>query len=319
MFIYATAMTPSTPTQPAAHSPERPSQSRYVGRFAPSPTGELHQGSLLTAVASYLDARQQQGQWLVRMEDLDPPREQAGAADSILRCLEAHQLHWDGSVMYQSQRLAAYQAALQQLTDLGLTYPCNCTRQRLKTLTAYDGYCRRQPPQQPPYAMRVQVPSNRAGMIEFVDDFQGDQHETLSTAAGDFVILRKDGLFAYQLAVVVDDIAQQITHIVRGSDLLDSSARQLYLYDQFGQPRPRLAHLPVLVNTEGQKLSKQTFAPPLDPTRAADNVFLALQQLGQQPPAKLEADCTALVQWGIEHWDRRKVPHSMAIAPSPTA
>lgn len=306
-------MTTVTATEATPHASPRPG---YRGRFAPSPTGELHQGSLLTAVASWLDARQQQGQWLVRMEDLDPPREQPGAADSILRCLEAHHLHWDGPVLYQSQRLPAYEAALQQLSAAGLTYHCNCNRQRLKGLGAYDRHCLRQPPQQPPWATRLRVPAGAAGLITFTDGFQGPQQELLADAAGDFVIHRKDGLFAYQLAVVVDDIAQGITHILRGSDLLESSARQLYLYDLFGQPRPELAHLPVLVNREGQKLSKQTFAPPLDPGRAAANLRLTLQQLGLQPPADLEDDGPGLLQWGIAHWDRSRVPRGMAIPPA---
>ncbi|WP_439133231.1 tRNA glutamyl-Q(34) synthetase GluQRS [Pseudomaricurvus sp.] len=288
----------------------------YIGRFAPSPTGELHRGSLLTAVASYLDARQQQGQWLVRMEDLDPPREQPGAADSILRSLEAHQLYWDGEVMLQSQRLEAYQQALEQLEQQGLTYPCNCTRQRLKSLPqtpAYDGHCRRHPPHKPPYAIRVEVPDGQAGLMSFEDGFQGWQEEQLSDSVGDFVILRKDGLFAYQLAVVVDDIAQGITHILRGSDLLDSSGRQLYLFKQLGQTPPQMAHLPVIVNSDGQKLSKQTFAEPLDSRHAPDNLFLALQQLGQNPPAELRGDCAELLEWSIPRWDRNQVPKGMAI------
>lgn len=292
--------------------------SGYIGRFAPSPTGELHQGSLLTAVASWLDARQQQGQWLVRMEDLDPPREQPGAADSILRCLEAHHLHWDGPVMHQSQRLDAYAAALQHLDAAGLTYPCNCNRQRLKDLPIYDRHCLRHPPSQPPCATRIRVPQGADGHIEFSDGFQGPQQELLEASVGDFVIHRKDGLFAYQLAVVVDDIAQRVNHILRGSDLLDSSARQLYLYKLLGQPRPQLAHLPVLVNREGQKLSKQTFATPLNPDRAADNLLLALRQLGHPPPAELQGDGPGLLQWGIAHWDKERVPRGLAIAPTDT-
>ncbi|WP_233710008.1 tRNA glutamyl-Q(34) synthetase GluQRS [Pseudomaricurvus albidus] len=293
-----------------------PPNNGYVGRFAPSPTGELHEGSLLTAVASYLDARRHQGQWLVRMEDLDPPREQAGAADSILRCLQAHELHWDGAVMYQSQRQAAYQEALEQLGQQGLTYPCNCTRQRLKSLPqapAYDGHCRRHPPQRPPYAIRVQIPESPANPICFVDGFQGPQREDLAKTVGDFVILRKDGLFAYQLAVVVDDIAQGITHILRGSDLLDSSGRQRYLFERLGHQPPHMAHLPVIVNGKGQKLSKQTFAEPLKPERAADNLLLALQRLGLNPPQKRDNNCEELLQWGIEHWDPSRVPGGMVI------
>lgn len=313
LFIDIAAMKPSIA------NPLTPARSTgYIGRFAPSPTGHLHHGSLLTAVASYLDARQQQGQWLVRMEDLDPPREQPGAADSILRCLEAHHLYWDGPVMYQSQRGDAYEAALQQLGAAGLTYPCGCNRQRLKGLSAYDGHCRRHPPRQPPYATRVRVPDGAAGLIAFKDGFQGVQDEQLDESVGDFVIHRKDGLFAYQLAVVVDDIAQRVNHILRGSDLLDSSARQLYLYDLLGQPRPQLAHLPVLVNREGQKLSKQTFATPLDATRVADNLLLALQQLGHPPPAEVHGDGPGLLRWGMAHWRRDRVPRGLTIGPPDT-
>ncbi|GAB3109432.1 tRNA glutamyl-Q(34) synthetase GluQRS [Aestuariicella hydrocarbonica] len=290
----------------------------YIGRFAPSPTGELHQGSLLTAVASFLDARQQQGQWLVRMEDLDPPREQPGAADEILHCLEAHHLHWDGPVMYQSRRLAAYEAQLQYLSEAGLTYPCNCTRKRLRGLDAYDGHCRLHPPttaiaHHDPMAIRLKVPCGSDSRESFEDLFQGPQSERLDQSVGDFVIRRKDGLFAYQLAVVVDDIEQGITHILRGSDLLESSARQRYLFGLLGHPAPQMGHLPVLVNDIGQKLSKQTYAEPVRPAQAAHNLVQALVALGQQPPAELipqtrPGNCTEVLQWGIEHWDRAKVP-----------
>ncbi len=207
-------------------APLNDSTNQYVGRFAPSPTGELHQGSLLTAVASYLDARQAQGHWLVRMEDLDPPREQAGAADAILRSLEAHGLHWDQSVIYQSQRQAAYQERLLSLQGQQLCYPCSCNRQRLKTLKAYDRHCLTHTPAgDAANAVRVRVET--AAAIRFDDVFQGRQSQRLEQEVGDFVIRRKDQLFAYQLAVVADDIDQGITHVIRGIDLMESTARQI--------------------------------------------------------------------------------------------
>ncbi len=295
-MVNLSLVTASAPTTP------------YIGRFAPSPTGELHLGSLYTALASYLDARAHGGRWLVRMEDLDPPREQAGAADSILRCLEAHHLPWDGPVVYQSQRQQAYRQALQQLTEAGLTYPCDCNRQRLKQLSAYDGHCLRHPPQGQPAAIRVRATGNC--QISFEDLFQGPQQEDVAERVGDFVVRRKDGLFAYQLAVVVDDIAQGITHIVRGYDLLDSSGRQHYLFGLFGQQPPHMGHLPVLVNDDGQKLSKQTFAEPLDPGLANVNLFRCLHALGQHPPSELRHEpASTLLQWGIDHWLRQRVPH----------
>lgn len=285
----------------------------YIGRFAPSPTGELHQGSLLTAVASYLDARQADGQWLVRMEDLDPPREQAGAADSILQTLEAHGLHWDQSVVYQSQRQQAYTERLKQLQNKDLCYRCDCNRQRLKALTAYDGKCRQhQPDLSRPTATRVKLEPDC--QIRFDDLFQGPQYQQLNQEVGDFVIHRKDGLFAYQFAVVVDDIDQGITHIVRGIDLMSSTARQRYLFRLFNARAPIYGHLPVIVNEHGQKLSKQTFAAPLCNRRASENIWHSLERLGLAPPLELKgADCERLLDWGVQYWQRSKVPQATQI------
>ncbi|MGH1370654.1 MAG: tRNA glutamyl-Q(34) synthetase GluQRS [Cellvibrionaceae bacterium] len=289
------------------------SSSPYIGRFAPSPTGELHQGSLLTAVASYLDARQVQGQWLVRMEDLDPPREQAGAADSILRALETHGLHWDQKVIYQSQRQNAYNERLAELKAKQLCYPCDCNRQRLKNLPAYDGHCRHHVPQRSqPVATRVKL--KPGSEIRFEDVFQGHQTQHLNREVGDFVIHRKDGLFAYQLAVTVDDIDQGITQVIRGIDLMSSTARQLYLFEQFGAPQPSYGHLPVIVNSQGQKLSKQTFAEPLSNAQASDNLWLALARLGLAPPPNLQKeDCETQLNWGVINWQRSKVPRTTKI------
>lgn len=288
--------------------------SDYIGRFAPSPSGELHHGSLLTAVASYLDARHHNGLWLVRMEDLDPPREQAGAAASILRTLESHHLFWDGPIMYQSKRYEAYQEALDQLQRDSLLYHCNCTRQRLQTLEFYDGHCLSHPPAGPPWATRIKVPRTNAAVVAFFDLFQGDQQQDLRTHPGDFVVRRKDGLFAYQLAVVVDDIFQQVTHIIRGSDLLDSTLRQAYLFQQLHSVLPVMGHLPVLTNDAGQKLSKQNHAQPLDNRSAAKNLLQTLHYLNLNPPKDIVgADCSDLLRWATTHWRRDKIPSEMQI------
>lgn len=286
----------------------------YIGRFAPSPTGPLHFGSLVSALASFLDARSHSGQWLVRMEDLDPPREQPGAADSILRDLEAHGLTWDGAVLHQSRRHAAYGEALTCLHDTHLVYPCSCTRQRLQLRGGtYDGHCARHPPaSKEPTALRVRV--NAATPITFHDLFQGQQQQNLADEVGDFILRRKDGLFAYQLAVVVDDIYQKVTHIIRGSDLLDSTPRQLWLYQCLGAKAPSHGHIPIALNRQGQKLSKQNLAPALEAHSASENLWLALQFLQQSPPATLEgAPIQELLAWAVEHWSPHLVPHTLGI------
>ncbi|MCI5107785.1 MAG: tRNA glutamyl-Q(34) synthetase GluQRS [Pseudomonadales bacterium] len=280
----------------------------YVGRFAPSPTGPLHMGSLIAALASYLDARAASGQWLLRMEDLDPPREPAGAAEQILEQLRYLEMHWDGEVLYQSQRHDAYAAALSQLDSNGLLYRCSCSRQRIRELNGrYDGHCRTQAVAgDKDCAIRLQT---SAASIEFTDRIQGKFSQAVETEVGDFVIRRKDGLFAYQLAVVVDDGYQQITDVVRGYDLLDSTPRQIYLQSLLGLPRPNYAHFPVLVNDQGQKLSKQHFAAAVDISEAGRCLFEGLKFLGLQPPRALATSpCAAQLAWGIEHWDIQAVP-----------
>ena len=292
-------------------TPHSPS---YIGRFAPSPTGELHHGSLLTAVASYIDARHHDGKWLLRMEDLDPPREQPGAAASILRTLEAHHLLWDGPVLYQSQRTSAYQSAIDHLSRLQLLYHCSCSRQRMKGLTAYDSYCLSHPPSSGATAQRIKIPRDGSALIAFEDVFQRLRVQDLQKECGDFIIHRKDGLFAYQLAVVIDDIFQQVTHIIRGSDLLSSTGQQCYLFQRMGAQLPTVGHLPILVNSEGQKLSKQTFAAPIDNSRAPENLFICLQLLGQSPPSSLnQTDCSDILSWAIKHWRRVAVPNTLSI------
>lgn len=260
----------------------------YIGRFAPSPTGPLHFGSLVCALASYLDAKQHGGKWLLRIEDIDPPREQPRAADSIKRTLEAHGLYWDGEVRYQSQRSEAYRECLRELQRLDLIYRCNCTRARLAPLNGrYDGHCRHHPPPAgEASALRLKVTDlppafqHIGNRIEFEDRICGLQIESINEISGDFVIHRKDGLFAYQLAVVVDDIDQGVTDIVRGDDLLDTTARQIFLYRILSHTPPSYAHIPVIKDKHGNKLSKQNQAPAINNATPEDNLKRALTTLG---------------------------------------
>ena len=286
----------------------RKPDSGYVGRFAPSPTGPLHFGSVIAAVASYIDARANQGRWLVRMEDLDPPREPPGAAANILRQLTQLGLQWDGEVLYQSQRLEYYALALQELIDNDLCFRCDCSRSKIKSSgSIYDGACRHRPsePEQG-YAVRIKTEDM---LIEFQDLVQGVHRQNLGTEVGDFVILRKDKLFAYQLAVVVDDEYQGITHVVRGFDLLDSTPRQVYLQQLLNYSTPRYGHIPVIVNASGDKLSKQSFAPSVDVENSSHLIYQCLILLGQAPPANLlNTVPDAQLRWGIEHWDIQAVP-----------
>ncbi len=282
--------------------------SPYVGRFAPSPTGPLHFGSVIAAVASYIDARANHGRWLVRMEDLDPPREPPGAAAQILKQLTQLGLVWDGEVLYQSQRLENYAQALQELQNSDLCFHCDCTRSKIKASgPIYDGTCRhRTPPPAHGYAVRIKT---RNTLIEFEDLVQGVYGQNLGTEIGDFVILRKDKLFAYQLAVVVDDEYQGITHVVRGFDLLDSTPRQVYLQGLLNYSTPRYGHIPVIVNEKGDKLSKQSFAPTADVQNSSVLIYQCLALLGQAPPANLlNTVPDAQLRWGIEHWDIQAVP-----------
>lgn len=279
----------------------------YTGRFAPSPSGPLHFGSLVSALASYLDARSHRGRWLLRMEDIDPIREPPEAADSILRTLDQFELHWDGDVLFQSRRAAAYDGALQQLRDQGLLYDCDCTRLQIQTMGGvYNNRCRNHIGAIKAAAERVQV---SASTVCFTDTVQGPQQQNLLHECGDFVLRRKDGLIAYQLAVVVDDAFQNITDIVRGSDLLDSTPRQIYLQETLGVATPRYAHVPVAVNELGQKLSKQHFADPLNTSDPGVEIYRGLRFLGQFPPSELiGAPPATLLNWAIAHWDIQAVP-----------
>lgn len=287
----------------------RKPDSGYVGRFAPSPTGPLHFGSVIAAIASYIDARANRGRWLVRMEDLDPPREAPGAAEQILKQLTQLGLAWDDEVLYQSQRLENYALALQELQDAGLCFRCDCTRSKIKSSgSIYDGSCRhRASPPEHGYAVRIKT---EATLIEFQDLIQGDYGQNIGTDIGDFVIRRKDKLFAYQLAVVVDDEYQGITHVVRGFDLLDSTPRQIYLQQLLNYSSPSYGHIPVIVNASGDKLSKQSFAPSADVQNPSYLIHQCLALLGQVPPANLlNTDPDTQLRWGIEHWDIQAVPN----------
>ena len=281
--------------------------SSYVGRFAPSPTGPLHLGSLYAGLASYLDARANNGKWLIRMEDIDPPREIQGAADTILHQLENHGLHWDDQVLYQSQRLASYEAAMQTLRDKGLVYPCQCSRARLRSLNGvYDGQCRSRQMLRSTAranevgAIRVKAPETT---IHWLDIIQGRCSFELSSTCGDFVIVRKDGLVAYQLAVSVDDAYQNITHVIRGDDLRESTPRQIHLLRQLDLEVPNYGHISVIKNRQGDKLSKQSFAPALRSSTPGANIEQCLMLLGIDIPEDLTgATVGELLQWAIRHW-----------------
>jgi glutamyl-Q tRNA(Asp) synthetase len=287
----------------------------YIGRFAPSPTGPLHFGSLVSALASYLDAHHNGGKWLVRMEDLDPPRELAGAADAILRCLEDYGLEWDDSVLYQSQRWDIYEDYLNRLRQQDLLYPCDCTRQDLQTMGGiYNGRCRtRHVDNSLPHAHRLKLYDLPAGFsyndeLRFTDVIQGEQFQNLRTQAGDQILKRKDGLYAYQLAVVVDDIEQGITHTIRGSDLLEVTARQIFLFQLLDAAVPAFGHVTLANQPNGQKLSKQNLAPALALKDAGTNLWQALAFLGQNPPRELcGAKPTELLDWGKANWKRNAI------------
>jgi glutamyl-Q tRNA(Asp) synthetase len=293
------------------------SAAEYRGRFAPSPTGPLHFGSLIAAVGSYLEATAHQGLWLIRIEDLDPPRTMPGATDSILRTLEAYGFEWDSPVLYQSRRSELYEAALASLRGSSHLYPCACTRKEIADSAmqglegpVYPGTCRNGLNGREARAWRVRTTKEN---IVFTDAIQGKQSQLLEHDLGDFILKRADGLFAYQLAVVVDDAAQGITHVVRGADLLDSTPRQIWLQRLLGLPTPQYAHLPVVVNTRGEKLSKQTLAQPLDTAKPATALWDALDFLGQHPPAELHNDLVSLWCWAKPHWRLDSVPKSRVI------
>ncbi|MFN7924146.1 MAG: tRNA glutamyl-Q(34) synthetase GluQRS [Bryobacteraceae bacterium] len=278
---------------------------RYRGRFAPSPTGPLHFGSLVAAVGSYLDAKSHGGEWLVRMEDLDKPREAPGAADAILRCLERMGFEWDGAVMYQSYRTDAYREALERLVRAGAAFACSCSRRDAGDV--YPGTCRAGAKGEA-RSWRFRVGNEP---VAFTDRVQGRFEQSLETGVGDFVLLRADGIFAYQLAVVVDDAEQGITDVVRGADLLDSTPRQIALAKSLGVATPEYLHLPLVLGPDGQKLSKQTLAPAVEESGESpgESVWQALEFLGQGPPVEMKgAGPRELLEWGVGAWDVGKIP-----------
>jgi len=261
--------------------------SPYVGRFAPTPSGFLHFGSLVAALAYWLDARAVGGRWLLRMEDTDPPREMPGARDAILHTLEGYGLEWDGEVVFQSQRHAAYAEVVERLFRQGLAYACTCSRKQLEGSNGiYPGTCRNAGHAREGAAIRLRVPELT---YRFNDRVQGEFAQHLGREVGDFIIQRRDGLYAYQLAVVLDDAWQGVTDIVRGADLLDNTPRQLYLQELLGFSQPRYLHIPLIIQPDGHKLGKSYRSPPLAPEQATPLLLRALRALGQATDPALES------------------------------
>jgi len=298
-----------------------PQGGQYRGRFAPSPTGPLHLGSLYTALASFLQARSLRGEWLLRIDDVDSLRTIPSAADRILRTLEWHGLHWDGEVVFQSRNLEAYQRALEALESNGLLYPCTCTRQELTALTrqnsdhnAYPGVCRGQSRDlRQPHALRV-----KAGdiTIAFADTMQGEFRQDLAAEVGDFIVRRRDGIHAYHLATVIDDHRAEITEVMRGIDLLESTPRQIHLQRLLKLPTPSYRHIPVVANAQGNKLSKQSGAVPVDDAHPSRTLFTLLNLLNQSPPKELQTGPPdEILQWAIAAWDVGKLV-GRAVAPA---
>lgn len=294
----------------------------YRGRFAPSPTGPLHFGSLVAATGSYLDARHANGEWLVRIEDVDTPRSVPGSADQIIEELRALGFQWNESIVRQSERTALYQSALEQLLASGNAYPCSCSRTEIQAAALgvadggelrYPGWCRGgvQAPDRA-VAIRFRAP---LGTTTFDDVLQGEIVTAVSHDVGDFVVRRRDGLFAYQLAVVLDDHAQGITHVVRGADLLSSTPRQILLQQALGLPSPTYAHLPVAIDVSGIKLSKSTGAARIDLRQPGQELWRVLRFLRQEPPIDLRrASLAELWDWAIRHWNSGSLRHSRAQA-----
>ena len=301
---------------------EKPFQ--YRGRFAPSPSGFLHFGSLIAALASFLDAKSfkdtqnNQGKWLLRIEDIDPPREQAGASSAILKTLEAFGLYWDETELYQSNQHNYYLDMLTQLKKQNRSYYCHCSRADIKAIGGvYLGHCRQQNNNVNNGAMRL---VNTAGVHQFIDMFQGEVSCNKTMANEDFIIHRRDGLFAYQLAVVADDIAQNITHVIRGCDLLEPTSRQITLFNTLQRydkscRTPQYGHVPLAVTERGYKLSKQNKAPAIDNNNPQPALIAALQFLGQQPPHDLiHSSVSDIIVWATQHWQRNQVPKTHEIS-----
>lgn len=301
------------------------SDSAGVGRFAPSPTGPLHFGSLVAALASYLHAKHQSSKWLVRIEDIDPPREVPGSSDTILRQLEQHGLFWDDQIIYQSSHVDKFNDILQQLQDRHLTYNCQCNRQRLLSLGGvYDGKCSQLGLTAHDTSLRLaiscldRVENSQPLRISFTDNIMGQYSQHIRREIGDFILRRRDGLVSYHLAVVVDDQDQGITEVVRGADLLDSTPRQILLQQCLGYSTPTYTHIPLAINDEGQKLSKQTHAKALISGQERENLWLALKWLNQNPAPELKENTIAeILDWGINNWTLSNIPVSSSGIPVP--
>ena len=279
-----------------------------VGRFAPSPTGPLHFGSLITAIASYCDIKARGGEWLIRIEDTDRPRIQAGATQQIIDTLAAFGLESDRLIVYQQDRLDLYEQALARLAAQQHTYACGCTRKLLQGQQPYLGTCREAHLDLAGHAIRLKVPDEKRC---FTDRIQAQQCENLQHSIGDFVLKRRDGIISYQLAVVVDDAAQGVTDVIRGADLLDNTLRQIWLGQCLGLPTLRYAHVPLAMNTTGQKLSKQNLAQPLDPQQAHTLIRQALVALGQPDP--LGGSVTQMLQHGVHYWQLARIESQMSL------
>lgn len=287
----------------------------YIGRFAPSPSGPLHFGSLVAALGSYFQAKSQQGQWLVRIEDLDPPREMPGAASLILETLEAYQLHWDGEVVYQSQRHDLYQHQIEYWLQSGQAYYCQCTRKQIKATGGfYQGTCRDLTLNQPDNcAIRLKMTHP---IYQFEDEKHGQLTIPTALADEDFIIKRRDGLFAYNLAVVLDDIDQGITEVVRGADLIEPTGRQISLYHMLGKAPVSYLHLPLALGDNGQKLSKQNHAPAIDNRNPKPTLLDAMRFLGFEMPQDIrQLSVGEIIDWGVENWHLQQLPASIEITP----
>ncbi|MCK5188740.1 MAG: tRNA glutamyl-Q(34) synthetase GluQRS [Methylococcales bacterium] len=277
--------------------------SRYIGRFAPSTTGPLHLGSLYAALASFLDARAKGGLWLLRIDDSDTPRHVSGATEGIINTLQLYGLEWDDSVCYQSNHQQTYQTIITRLIAQNLVYPCTCTRKALASNNSaiYPGFClNNQQKNDLAHSLRIK---SEAIEIVFDDELQGHQCHNIAQQHGDFIIKRKDNIIAYQLAVVIDDHLQNITHVVRGFDLLDSTPKQIFLQQILGYSTPQYTHVPVIIDKEGNKLSKQTFAQAVPTESPHKTLYLLLELLKQNPPASLKnTTVNEVLNWAIEHW-----------------
>ena len=289
------------------------SNNAYRGRFAPSPTGDLHLGSMVAALVSYIQAKSKNGDWLVRIEDIDETRIVPGADQLIINTLARFGLHSDEPIIYQTseQRQAAYRNALQQLEQRQLTYPCTCTRKQLSAHDTYPGTCRQLSTKpDSPFSIRLKTEHQQ---FQFNDLFQGQQVQNIAEQSGDFNIKRKDGLFCYQLAVVVDDHDQGITEVVRGIDIMDSTSRQMHLIQQLGLSQPNYAHFPVIINENGDKLSKQNHAKSITAEDPYLTTWMILELLQQNPPQLKQKSQLALLNWAIENWQPEKLNNIKAI------